>query len=363
MKKYVAFILALIMVFALCACSQSPAPAPSAATNPSDAPAGPADPDTDDPLAGIDMKPVNWSFGCHVGSTSSYYLMEVEFANRVAERTNGLVNITVYANGELPYASTDFVRLVSDKTIEMAAIPVSYASGECPTCGVIGWPFLAGEVDELDIAVAAALPFVNEELGAKGVRCIGWTSAPMQTMFGNGKTPQTLADLNGRKLRVFDAYQPILFSDFGITSVSMTMGEVLPAMQKNTVDSALTGIIAASDSAWYDVCTWGYLLPVSASTDMVLINEELLNGLPEVIQQIILEEAEQLTEDNKAFAASSIDSSIQNMKDHGMEIVFPSDADIQEMETKAGEYWDVWIKDQTELTQQCFAAIREAVGK
>lgn len=321
------------------------------------------DPSTGGEVLDVDMEPVQWSFGCHAGSTSSYYLMEVEFADAVRERTNGLVDITVYAAGEIPYQGTEFARCVSDGTLEMAAAPFSYISGECPACGVVGWPFLAGEVDELGLAIEAADPYINNELNAMGIKVVGYTSAPMQTMFGVGETPRSLEDLAGRKLRTFDAYQPQIVANYGMSATSMVMSEVLPSMSKNVIDCALTGIIAAADVKWYDTCTWAYLLPVSASGDIVMINQELFNSLPEEIQTIILEEADNLTKANQEFAANSVESAIKELQDNGCEVVFPTDEEIAEITELAKGYWDKWSADVNQNTKDCLAAVRAAVGK
>lgn len=309
------------------------------------------------------MEPVSWSFGCHAGSTSAYYLMECDFADAVRERTNGLVDITVYAAGEIPYQGTEFARCVSDGTLEMAAAPVSYISGECPACGVVGWPFLAGEVDELGVALEAADPYINNELNEMGITVVGYTAAPMQTMFGVGSTPHSLADLAGRKLRTFDAYQPEIVAHYGMSAVSMVMSEVLPSMSKNVIDCALTGIIAAADSKWYDTVTWAYLLPMSASSDIVMINTELLNSLPEDIQTIILEEADNLTKANQEFAATSVESAIAELEENGCEVVYPTEEDIEEITELAKGYWDIWAEDYDQNVKDCLAAVRKAVGK
>ena len=102
-------------------------------------------------------------------------------------------------------------------------------------------------------------------------------------------------------------------------------------MSKNVIDCALTGIIAAADVKWYDTCTWAYLIPMSASGDIVMINTELLNSLPEEIQTIILEEADNLTKANEEFAATSVDSAIEELEANGCEVVFPTEEEVAEM--------------------------------
>lgn len=311
-----------------------------------------------------DFKPVNWTMGTHQGAATTYIQQDQDFADAVRERTNGLVNITVYAAGELPYSATEFAQLVSDGTIEMAAVPSSYISGECPTTAVSAWPMLAGAIEEIDTALDAALPFAQAELNSKNIEIVGSQSFPMQTMFGTGKAPESLEDLKGLKMRVFDPYQADLLAAVGISPISMVMSEVASSMQKNVINSALTGVIGAYEAKWYDFIDWGYLMPVAASNCYLVINKDLLDGLPEEIQQIIYEEGANYTAAVNAYNAQAIPDAAKNLEDHGVTVVYPKDEDIKKMEEIALDYWVKWADDyKGTQVGECFEAIKTALDK
>lgn len=309
------------------------------------------------------MKPVYWTMGTHQSAATNYIQQDIDFAEAVKERTNGLVNITVYAAGELPYNATEFAQLVSDGTIEMAAVPSSYIAGECPTSAVSAWPMLAGAIDEVNPALEAADPYVKAELNAKNIEVVGSQAYPMQTMFGSGKAPKTLDDLKGLKMRVFDPYQADLLAAIGVSPVSMVMSEVPSSMQKNVINSSLTGVIGAYEAKWYDICDWAYLMPVAASNCYMIINKSLLDGLPADIRQIIYEEGEKYTEAVNAYNEEAIPNAAKRLEENGVTVVYPSEEDIKKMETIAADFWESWSNDYTDNVKECYKAIKSALNK
>ena len=222
---------------------------------------------------------------------------------------------------------------------------------------------LAGATDEVNPALEAADPYVKAELNAKNIEVVGSQAYPMQTMFGSGKAPKTLDDLKGLKMRVFDPYQADLLAAIGVSPVSMVMSEVPSSMQKNVINSSLTGVIGAYEAKWYDICDWAYLMPVAASNCYMIINKSLLDGLPADIRQIIYEEGEKYTEAVNAYNEEAIPNAAKRLEENGVTVVYPSEEDIKKMEAIAADFWESWSNDYTDSVKECYKAIKSALNK
>lgn len=65
-------------------------------------------------------------------------------------------------------------------------------------------------------------------------------------VFWCNKPISGLADLKGKKVRVFNTTQSDFVSAIGGTTITMAFGEVVPALQRNVVDCALTGTLSGN---------------------------------------------------------------------------------------------------------------------
>ena len=106
MKKFLAMLLALMMVLSLCACGSKPAAeAPAAEAPAADAPAAEADP-ADDFYLDIKFsnvfQPTEWN-----------YKASEKLAEMITERTEGHITVTYYGQNELDCYGDSVTRAVN----------------------------------------------------------------------------------------------------------------------------------------------------------------------------------------------------------------------------------------------------------
>src|SRR5580765_6289243 len=75
----------------------------------------------------------------------------MRFADEVKKATNGSVEITVKAGGQLGFKGPEHLRAVRDGLVPLADVLNIQQVGDEPFMGVESIPFLVGNVDELKI--------------------------------------------------------------------------------------------------------------------------------------------------------------------------------------------------------------------
>ena len=86
----------------------------------------------------------------------------MRFADEVKKATNGAVEITVKAGGQLGFKGPEHLRAVRDGLVPMADILNIQQIGDEPVLGTEGMPFLVGSADELKVLHKYLRPSIRE---------------------------------------------------------------------------------------------------------------------------------------------------------------------------------------------------------
>ncbi|MEO1551306.1 MAG: TRAP transporter substrate-binding protein [Pseudomonadota bacterium] len=158
---------------------------------------------------------------------------------------------------------------------------------------------------------------------------------PSQTLWCNGEV-NGIADLEGKKIRVYSTTLGDFVEGVGGTSVTVAFSEVIPALEKGVVDCAITGTMSAYSAKWNQVATHAYTLRVGWGLAFGAMNLDKWNALSAEQQGFLtdqiatLEEAmwaETATEDDVAI--SCITGGACEIGEPGsMTLVEPSEADL-----------------------------------
>ena len=175
----------------------------------------------------------------------------------------------------------DALRLLSTGAFSMATVQVGSAAQDDPFLEGIDLIGVSTNMDELEAAVDAYRTVFNERLAEKfGVRAVAiWPFGPQ--VFLCGAEMDSLADLDGLKVRSFTASMSTLLESLGATPVTLSFPEVYPALQRGVASCGVTSPTSSNTGKWPEVTTHLYPLSVSGSVQAHMVNLDWLEGLPE----------------------------------------------------------------------------------
>jgi TRAP-type transport system periplasmic protein len=137
------------------------------------------------------------------------------------------------------------------------------------------------------------------------------------------RTPiRHLDDFKGKKIRVFASqFQTVPFGRLGATPVSMTLGDVVPALQQGAIDGAIGGIPVLAAMHFKDAAKYLTRIGQPAVSAIVELSKKWFDALPPDLQQLLEKDA-----DREAAALSqwSIDLNARSYKawaDSGGELI------------------------------------------
>ena len=127
---------------------------------------------------------------------------------------------------------------------------------------------------------------------AKGVETIH-VMAHGPTVIASHKPIRTVADMQGQKMRVI-AGTPLFIETarkLGVSPIAMALGEVVPALQNRTLDSAATALTVLTALKYYDVVKGATIVPGGIVSIGALTNARFLRTIGPELEKVVREEA------------------------------------------------------------------------
>jgi len=159
---------------------------------------------------------------------------------------------------------------------------------------------------------------LGEEKGLKGIGI--FFNSPIIVL---ARRPiQSLADFNGKKIRVFGTPLQIEpMKKLGASPVPMAFGEVIAALQNGTVDGMLAGMPVLTPMKFYDVAKNVTEIHPSIVTSIQVVNKRWFEGLPPEIQAAMLAAGERVDKEAFSFATALIDKANSDWRANGGQLL------------------------------------------
>lgn len=294
--------------------------------------------------AGAQAKPIVWNLP-HVAAPTYYHTVNLNaFAAKVKEKSGGRMEIRVHPASSL-YPQQEILPSLLDGRSEIGPVLSGYLTDVLLELGVLELPFMTSSLDEHRKAQQALKPFFAEQLGKKGLKLLTAHAWPSQQVFSH-QPIRTVADWKGKKIRVYGADTANITRTLGGVPVNIAFGELYTALEKKTVDGAITSATNAEPMKFFEVSkVINYWFLAGASSEWLVTNQKAWDGLPKDLQQIVLDALKEVRfedkewEDAKAFE----ERALKRFPEIGMTVVNPSKEEIEKARTASRAAWDTWL--------------------
>jgi len=294
--------------------------------------------------AGAQAKPVVWNLP-HVAAPSYYHTQNLNaFAARVKEKSQGRMEIRVHPASSL-YPSHEIIPALIDGRAEIGPVISGYLTDILLEIGPLDLPFMTGSVEEHRKGMMALRPFFTEMLARKGLKLMSIHAWPSQQLFCL-QPIRTLADWKGKKIRVYGADSANTARLLGAAPVNIAFGEVYTALEKKTVDGAITSATNAEPMKFFEVSKYlAYWYLAGAGSEWIVVNQKAWDGLAKDLQQIVLEAMKDVRLEEKEWedAQAWDDRARKRLVELGMTVVDPPKEEIEKARKLAKGAWDIWL--------------------
>ena len=336
MKRLLAILLALAMVFALCACGQDAAPA-------AEEPAA-GDAAAEAPAEVITIKMAEASASSHISCQT-----QNKFKELIEEKSNGHIVVELYQDGTLG-TEIETWDMIEQGTIQMLTAGSGSESAFLPQYQITGAPYVFSSYEQYSATMMdeTVLSMFNAGLKeVKDARLLNiWERGP-RNLTAN-KEIMHPEDVVGLKVRVpGNEVYLATWQALGANIVTMPYAEVYTALQQGTADAQENPVETILAGSFNEVQEYMMTTEHVYSSGYVIINDSFFTGLSEEDQALIVECVEEARQWNDAKFEAEYDGMIQQLEEGGMIIVEIDNAEWQsemaplldEFESKFG--WDV----------------------
>ena len=281
----------------------------------------------------------------HVAAPSYYHILNyTAFATRVKEKSGGRMEIRIHPASSL-YPSHELIPALVDGRAEIGPVVSGYLTDILLEIGPLDLPFMTGSLEEHRKAANALRPFFTEMLAKRGLKLLTINAWPTQQLFSL-QPIKTVADWKGKKIRVYGADSANTARALGAAPVSIGFGEVYTALEKKTVDGAMTSATNAEPMKFFEVSKFiNYWYLAGAGSEWLVANQKAFDALPKDLQQVVMDALKDVRLEDKEWEdATAWDAKArQRCAELGMTVVDPTRDEIEKARKQARSGWDIWL--------------------
>jgi TRAP-type transport system periplasmic protein len=190
----------------------------------------------------------------------------------IPQASGGMVTGDVLPFDQLGLDNAAVLRLLKQGGMDFGTTDISRLAADDPRfegCDLAG---VALDIKSVRAACNAYRPILDRLMQQNWNARLLYVGIAQQQVFWCKPSINALADLKGKKVRVFNKTMIDLLGGVGATGISMPFPEVVPALQLGVIDCAVTGSLSGNTGGWPEVTTNIYPLSLGWAVRFTAVN-------------------------------------------------------------------------------------------
>lgn len=272
-------------------------------------------------LATAQTAPVKLRFGHTLPANDSQHLAALEFSKRVKERTQGGIEIQVFANSQLGNDST-LINSVRSGTIDLGATGNPFFTGLAPRLNVLDLPYQFTDAQQLyRVLDGPTGRSLLDDLGAHQLKGLAFWEIGFRSLANNKRQVSKAEDIKGLKIRTTPNPSHLkAFQLLGASPQPMPFAEVFSALESGAVDGNENPPVLMVSSKMYEVQKYLSLTRHAYTALVVVMNKAKFDALKPEFQKVLLEESASAAVLQRKMNAENETAAIAQLRAKGMQV-------------------------------------------
>jgi len=248
----------------------------------------------------------------------------VYMAEKVAQKSGGLMRVDIYPSGQLG-AERDLIELLQIGSLAMTKVSTAPLEAFVPEMKIFGIPYVfrdeAHRWQVLNSAVGKKLLLAGEKYFLRGM-C--YYDAGSRSFYTKERPINSPSDLQGLKIRVMKSITSVkMVQSLGGSATPIPWGELYTALQQGVVDGAENNPPSFYLSRHYEVCKYYSIDEHTAVPDILLMSTVVWESLIPQEQEWLQEAVDESVEYQKILWKEACDEALREVQKAGVQIIYP----------------------------------------
>lgn len=251
----------------------------------------------------------------------------VLMGERLAEYSDGQMQITIYSGGQLG-SERETLELLQIGSLAMTKVSASPLEGFVPTLKLFSIPYIFNDRDHhlrvLDSAIGQQL---LDSLQVARLKGLGYYDAGSRSFYTNKHPVNTPADLEGLKIRVMKSQTSVrMVAELGGSPTPISLGEIYSALQQGVVDGAENNPPTFHRMRHYEAAGYYSLDEHTFVPDVLLMSKRVWDELSAQEQDWLMRAAQESVAYQRDLWQAETEQSLEAVKAAGVTVTYPDKA-------------------------------------
>ncbi|GHU36154.1 ABC transporter substrate-binding protein [Betaproteobacteria bacterium] len=274
--------------------------------------------------------PVTWKVVSNTRNSLQFKEKWQWFAEEMKKRTNGEVLVEVTSFPELNLNGQELIRMLNSNLLDVGEVVIGYVSGDAPILEGVQLVGMYRSYEHNHEGYKAFLPTVQEQfsniIGGRPVGTFAFSAQHLWSRF----PVNTLADLKGKKIRVFSVSQADYINALGGEAVFIPLADVYVSLERGLVDGCITGPESGAGQKMWEVTKYITDLRLGAGAGFVVISRKSYAALSEKNKAVFDQLAKEIDEIGWSIGVKDTKDGLDQAAAHGMTLTIPGKPEWQE---------------------------------